>query len=114
MSNQMNRLHMDKSSLLLYAFIVLTIVINYLLYFYCIAYVPRLQSTEFSILGLGFSEKSWTYLLGLQLSLSQGFRSLLPSLIGLLFGYLYIKNLLLMQKFRLPKFLEVCFLYYYV
>ena len=72
-----------------------------------IAYVPRLQSTEFSLLGVGFSEKSWTYLLGLQLSLSQGLRSLLPSLIGLLFGYLYIKNILFVQKFRLPKFLEV-------
>lgn len=75
-----------------------------------VACIPRLQASEFSLFGLGFSEKSWTYLLGAQLCFSQGLRSLLPSSIGLLFGYLYLHNVLYMQGFRLPKVVEVNFI----
>lgn len=58
-------------------------------------------------MGIGFSEKSWTYLMAAQLLFSDGLRSVGPSLAGMLTGYLYITNKNRIQSFRLPSAVEV-------
>lgn len=72
-------------------------------------YIPKLYPTRLSVFGMGFSEKSWTYLLGLQLLFSDGFNSLIPGLSGFLAGMLYLHDALNIQSFRLPKALEPVF-----
>lgn len=63
--------------------------------------------TQYVCFGVEFSEKSWVYLLALQLMLGEGAGSVVASLIGLLTGYLYDINLFGLQKIRLPSFLDV-------
>lgn len=77
--------------------------------YFVAGYVPKLHSTEYSILGISLSEKSWTYLLAGQLCLCKGTRSLGPSVIGILVGYLYMVDKNRLQKFRLPTPVEVTF-----
>lgn len=63
--------------------------------------------TQYVCLGLEFSEKSWIYLLALQLLFGEGVASLVAGLTGLLTGYLYDINLFGLQKLRAPVFFEV-------
>ncbi len=71
--------------------------------------IPKLTPSQYTFLGLGISEKTWTYLLGAQLMLNAGVRSLIPSLVGLLVGFIYQSNHLNIQSWRLPVFVEKVF-----
>ena len=75
-------------------------------YYNCI---PKLSVSQYSFLGLSLSEKSWTYVLLLQLALSGGFESVLPAGCGFISGLLYIRNFGGLQKVRLPARLESVF-----
>jgi hypothetical protein len=55
---------------------------------------------------VGWSEKSYIYLLAAQLCLYRGLSTLVPSLLGLFFGWLYNANILNLQAFRLPARVE--------
>lgn len=72
--------------------------------------VPKLHPKLFSIMGIDISNKTIMYILGLQLMFINGWSSVIPSLSGLIAGFLYCfpftnskRNPL--QNFRLPKFL---------
>jgi hypothetical protein len=70
--------------------------------------------TQYVLLGIEFSEKSGIYLLSLQLLLSDGIKSLLPSLAGIITGYFYYRNYCgIQQRLKLPKFFDVRVLLYY-
>lgn len=70
------------------------------------ARIPKLSSRQL-FLGLDFSEKSWVYLLALQLLFSEGVSSITAGALGTLAGYIYDTNSFGIQRFRLPAFLEV-------
>lgn len=56
---------------------------------------------------MDLSEKSWIYLLALQLLFSDGVPSVVSALSGLLAGYLYQSDTYGFQNFRLPGIIEV-------
>jgi len=64
--------------------------------------IPTLTPSQYSFLGMGISEKTWTYLLGAQLALNAGVRSAVPALVGILIGLIYQSNQLGIQGWRLP------------
>jgi hypothetical protein len=66
--------------------------------------------TQYVCFGLEFSEKSWIYLLALQMLFGEGLGSLIAGSNGLLVGILYDRNLFGLQKLRLPVFVEVRYL----
>lgn len=66
------------------------------------AHVPKLQSSQYTCVGLGLSEKSWVYLLAAQLALGAGLNSFLPALIGVAIGFMYDRNRFGIQNCRLP------------
>jgi len=70
-------------------------------------HIPKLHSAQYSILGMDLSEKSWIYLLALQLLFSDGVPSVVSALSGLLAGYLYQSDTYGFQGFRLPGVIEV-------
>lgn len=55
--------------------------------------LPKLHPNYFSVAGIKFSDKSWVYVLGLQLFFNGGRRSIGPSLAGLLLGLVFTSNL---------------------
>ena len=72
--------------------------------------VPKLVPRLFSIMGIDISNKTIMYIMGLQLMLANGWSSVIPSISGMIAGFLYCfpftnskRNPL--QTFRLPKFL---------
>jgi hypothetical protein len=65
--------------------------------------VPKLHQAYFSIFGVSFSDKSFTYFLALQMMLNSGLASVLPATSGLVLGLLYTANVLYLSSFRLPK-----------
>jgi membrane associated rhomboid family serine protease len=70
-------------------------------------YIPKTSTQQYSLFGLAVSEKSWTYLLALQLVLGENISSIIASLAGLIAGYLYIQDhTKKLQKFRLPRSIE--------
>ena len=80
----------------------------WIILFLLIAHIPKLQSRRSALFGIiEFSEKSWIYFLTLQIVFSQGLRGLGSSLIGLLIGFIYDKDFLYFQTWRLPSFVEV-------
>jgi hypothetical protein len=70
-------------------------------------HVPKLHPS--SMMGVIFSEKSWTYLLAGQLMFCDGISSFSSAIIGLLIGYIYDNNMFNVQVFRLPRSIEVRF-----
>lgn len=68
--------------------------------------IPTLTPSQYSFLGMGISEKTWTYLLGAQLALNTGLRSAVPALVGVLIGLIYQSNQVGIQGWRLPSFVE--------
>jgi len=68
--------------------------------------IPALSPSKFSLLGLGLSEKTWTYVLGGQLAWSAAARSGASAGVGLLVGLVYYSNQLGVQGWRLPGFIE--------
>lgn len=64
------------------------------------------SSRNYSLLGVVFSEKSWTYLLAAQLLLSEGLASILPALVGMAAGYLYDVDWFGSQTYRIPQPVE--------
>jgi UBA/TS-N domain len=73
------------------------------------ALIPRLHPNYFALWRLRFSDKSFTYLLGLQMFWNSGLRSALPALAGLLFGALYLADLCgLGSRLRYPGFCRRC------
>ena len=73
------------------------------LYYYNI---PALSPSKFSLMGLGLSEKTWTYVLGLQLACSAQAHGLVSAGVGLLVGLIYYSNQLGVQGWRLPGVVE--------
>eukprot|EP00602_Paraphysomonas_sp_CaronLab_P003754 CAMPEP_0185034908 /NCGR_PEP_ID=MMETSP1103-20130426/25333_1 /TAXON_ID=36769 /ORGANISM="Paraphysomonas bandaiensis, Strain Caron Lab Isolate" /LENGTH=234 /DNA_ID=CAMNT_0027571753 /DNA_START=224 /DNA_END=928 /DNA_ORIENTATION=- len=70
-------------------------------------HVPKLHPSRHSLLGgFRFSEKTWTYLFALQLLLGDGIGSVCAGGSGLAAGYLYLSNILCLQSFRMPRFIE--------
>jgi len=68
--------------------------------------IPTLTPSQYSFLGMGISEKTWTYLLGAQLALNAGVRSVVPALVGILIGLIYQNNPAGIQGWRLPAAVE--------
>lgn len=68
--------------------------------------VPNLSPSQYSFLGLTISEKTWTYILGVQLMFSAQMHSAVAALIGLFLGVVYYSNQLGIQGWRLPGPLE--------
>lgn len=66
---------------------------------------------QYVLAGVTFSEKSGIYLLAGQVLFSEGLSSIAAACCGILIGLLYDRNLLSMQRFRLPQFVEVRFLF---
>ncbi|KAA8517940.1 hypothetical protein F0562_015414 [Nyssa sinensis] len=66
-------------------------------------------STRFRVFGLGFSDKSFIYLAGLQLLLSSWKRSILPGICGILAGSLYRLNVFHIRRMKLPEFIASFF-----
>lgn len=69
--------------------------------------VPRMW--RFRVLGFVISDKTLIYLMGLQMFFSQGYKSIYPSVIGLVLGVLVNSPYLPFRKFRLPSWLVSCF-----
>lgn len=65
--------------------------------------MPKLRPNYFRLLGVRFSDKSFKYALGLQLALSDGTRTLLPTLAGAVFGLIYISDALRLQALTWPR-----------
>jgi hypothetical protein len=59
------------------------------------------------LLGVGISEKSWTYLLAAQLCFSEGISSIIPAIAALSIGYAYLGDSLKLQDYRLPNIVRV-------
>jgi hypothetical protein len=71
-------------------------------------HVPKLHPSRHAIFGtFRFSEKSWTYVFALQLLLGDGLSSVAAATSGLLAGTIYLVDIFGLQKFRLPKIVEV-------
>lgn len=68
--------------------------------------IPALSPSQYSFLGLGISEKSWTYLIAAQLMFNSGLASAIPSVVGLIAGMFYISNQMNIQSWRLPSLVE--------
>jgi hypothetical protein len=69
-------------------------------------YVPKIFQNQYVLAGITFSEKSGIYLLAAQLFFSNGWESIVASLIALSFGFLYSQNIVRIQQFRLPAVIE--------
>eukprot|EP01038_Epipyxis_sp_PR26KG_P016494 gene16494-22514_t len=69
-------------------------------------HIPKLHSSQFSVFGMEFSEKSWIYFLSLQLLLSDGVESIAAALSGFVAGYIYDTDGYGLQNFRLPRRIE--------
>lgn len=72
-----------------------------------VGYVPKIFQNQYVLAGITFSEKSGIYLLAAQLFFSNGWESIVASLIALSFGFLYSQNIVRIQQFRLPAVIEV-------
>ena len=79
----------------------------------CLDHIPKMHSSQYALMGFEFSEKSWIYLLGCQLLLSDGIASIVAALSGLLAGYLYDQDGYGIQSYRLPARLVVSDRYFY-
>lgn len=66
-------------------------------------------TSRFRIFGITFTDKSFTYFVGLQLLLSSWKSSLLPGFCGVLAGSLYRLNLFGIRRAKLPEFLALLF-----
>ncbi len=73
----------------------------------CAGYIPKIYQNQYVLAGISFSEKSGIYLLAAQLLFSDGLESVVAGLIALSFGLIYSQNLVRVQRFRLPAFIEV-------
>jgi len=74
-----------------------------------IRYIPSLIPAYFRIGWLKFNDKSLIYVLLIQLLLSNGLRSILPGLTGLLFGILYSIDKIYLNRLRIPLFIRLWF-----
>ena len=70
------------------------------------AVIPKKMPCMFSLLGLHFSDKSMAYLLAFQLLGCEGWRSILPSVVGYTLGKVYLAEVVPLHKLRLPRFLD--------
>ncbi len=70
--------------------------------------------TQYVCFGLEFSEKSWIYLLAVQMFFGEGLSSVIAGINGLLVGMLYDRNFFGIQKLRLPALLEVKLPYQFI
>ncbi|KAH9948805.1 hypothetical protein B0H21DRAFT_732126 [Amylocystis lapponica] len=57
---------------------------------------------QFKVFGLGFNDKIWVYAVAAQLALSHTPSTLLPTVVGLLSGYIYRSDLLQLKGWRIP------------
>jgi len=72
-----------------------------------LVYIPKLYPLERTLLGISFSEKSWTYLIAFQLLLCEGFSSFASGISGYIGGYLYCIDGFGLQDFRTPEYIQV-------
>ena len=70
------------------------------------AHIPKLSPRYFSILGVDFSDKTFTYLLALQLLLNDGMSSFASGLSGFLVGVVYSAEVLPLHSWRVPSFIS--------
>lgn len=81
----------------------------YALFYFYHALVPQVQPRCFGLMGVHFTDKSFNYVAGFTLLISQGFQSFLPGMCGIFAGWLYVNDLMSIQKCRPPSFLSrVC------
>lgn len=97
---------------LIYVIILITICLIILLHINILAHIPALYSYPYSVLGFRLSEKSWIYLLSIQLLFSDSLSSIIAGTSGLIVGYVYSTNKYRLQSYRLPKSLEVIYYSY--
>ena len=69
--------------------------------------MPKVSATQYKLLGMSLSEKTWVYALCAQLLCSDGLSSVVSGMSGLLAGYLYMSDETKLQNFRLPSVVEV-------
>ena len=74
-------------------------------------YVPAMHSTKYKILGIPItiSQKLWLYVLLIELFFSGGLSSIMSGISGILSGFIYLSNVLGIQRLRLPEFIIVAF-----
>lgn len=65
-------------------------------------HVPKMVPRRFSIFGINVSDKSFTYLFGIQLAWNQRSSSLISSAIGISFGLLYAAEVFPLHRIRVP------------
>ena len=68
--------------------------------------IPKLQPTYVNVLGINFSDKSFTYILGLQLMVNSGWRSIIPALTGIAAGSMFLSDALPFSSMAMPGFLS--------
>lgn len=66
------------------------------------AYVPKLKPRYMRVLGVTITDKTFTYILGLQLALNDGLQSLVPAAAGLAAGAMYRSDVLGLRRFLIP------------
>ena len=67
--------------------------------------IPVQAPSEYKVVGVSLSEKTWVYLVGLQLVLNKGLGSVLPCALGALVGLIYMSNTLSIGDWRVPSLL---------
>ncbi|CAM9455878.1 unnamed protein product [Phaeothamnion confervicola] len=77
----------------------------FVLYHVCI---PTLHPKLLQLVGINFSEKAFTYILGFELIIFDGWNSTIPALSGAVMGILYTADALSMQGVRLPRVVYKC------
>ena len=70
--------------------------------------MPKLSPRYFSILGIDFSDKTFTYILVLQLIFNDGISSFASGLAGFLVGVVYSAEVLPLHTWRVPSFISNC------
>jgi membrane associated rhomboid family serine protease len=70
------------------------------------AHIPKLSPRYFSILGVDFSDKTFTYILALQLLFNDGISSFASGLAGFLVGVVYSAEVLPLHSWRIPSFVS--------
>eukprot|EP00500_Bicosoecida_sp_ms1_P004436 CAMPEP_0203808468 /NCGR_PEP_ID=MMETSP0115-20131106/1641_1 /ASSEMBLY_ACC=CAM_ASM_000227 /TAXON_ID=33651 /ORGANISM="Bicosoecid sp, Strain ms1" /LENGTH=242 /DNA_ID=CAMNT_0050717157 /DNA_START=38 /DNA_END=762 /DNA_ORIENTATION=- len=73
------------------------------LFTYYYRYVPKLRPNSFRVLGVTFSDKTFTYIAGLQLACCDGIHSLLPAVAGLAAGLVHSSENIGLREWLLPE-----------
>ena len=75
----------------------------------CSAKIPKSVQSHFRLAGVDVTDKTVTYLVGLQLAFNGGMESVVAAVSGILCGVLYASDVLRLSSFRFPKKLRDAF-----